>query len=615
VNRPRVFRYAVAVACVAFAAVGSQVAVAASSPSATTGTAQAVSTTSATLTGAINPQGQDTMYHFEYGTTTAYGTSTTSSSAGNGTSDVSASAAIGSLTPNTTYHYRLVATYGSGSTNGTDMTVTTSAVPPSATTGAASGVSSTSATLTGAVNPQGQRTTYDFEYGTSTAYGSHTPERNAGNGTSNVSASAGIGSLTPNTTYHYRLVATNGSGPTNGADRTFTTAKRPAAASTGTAKSVTSTAATLTGALNPEGQPTTYYFEYGRTTAYGTRTGQTSAGSGTSGVNVSAAIGSLSPRTGYHYRLVATNGSGTTLGADRTLTTAKPAPPAPSVSTRGVDAITTTSARLAGAVNPNGAATHYYFQYGTTTAYGGHTRSRSAGSGTKFVAVQATIGGLSPGTAYHYRLLATSPSGTAVTADRTFTSAGPSRVTLAASPGTLVFGQSTTLAGTVFVTSGSARTTVTLQRSRSAFGPFAFVANTTSTSSGAFAFSFGPYGVSSNWYFRAVVGGRTSAPVRVAVRFRVGLFVSAMRPRRGQLVRFHGLVHPPRNGRLVALQRFGTNHRWNTIRLPRLRAVPGNASAYSVFIRVRRNGLWRVIIGPGPNHARGFSRVLSIRLR
>jgi len=104
--------------------------------------------------------------------------------------------------------------------------------------------------------------------------------------------------------------------------------------------------------------------------------------------------------------------------------------------------------------------------------------------------VEAAIGGLSPATLYHYRLVATNRAGTTLGADRTFTSVRPSRITLAASPGTVVFGQSTTLTGTV-VTARPIRTTVTLQRSRSFFGPFFNVASTITTSKGAFA--FGPY--------------------------------------------------------------------------------------------------------------------------
>jgi phosphodiesterase/alkaline phosphatase D-like protein len=596
---------------VVLATVGAQAAVAASAPSASTGSAQAVSTTSAMLTGTVNPQGQDTSYHFEYGTTSAYGTSTTSNSAGSGTSDVSASAAIGSLAPGTTYHYRLVASSTSGKTPGSDVTFTTAPSPPGVSTGAAKSVSATAATLTGTVHPNGQETTYHFEYGTSTAYGSSTSSNSAGNGTSGVSASAAIGSLTPNTTYHYRLVATNGSGTTSGGDAAFTTAKRLPVASTHAANSVTTTAARVTGAVNPEGQPTTYFFEYGTNTSYGSHTAQASAGSGSASAAVAAPLGSLSPGTTYHYRLVATNGSGTARGSDRAFTTAK-APAVPIVSTGTAKAVKETSATLRGAVNPHGSATSYYFQYGTTTGYESRTSSKRAGDGGKSVSVDTAIAGLSPGTTYHYRIVAGNHFGTSLGADRVFTTIGPSRVTLGASPGTIVFGQSSTLAGNV-VTSKPARTTVTLQRSRSAFGPFVNFATTTTATNGAYSFGPRVFGVSS--YFRVVAGGVKSPTVHVGVRFRVSLFVNNARPRPGQLVRFHGIVVPPRNFHLVAVQRFGANHRWNTIRLVRLHRAPRNVSAYGVSLRIHRGGLWRVLIGPGPSHARGFSRVVSIRLR
>src|SRR3989449_6522846 len=83
----------------------------------------------------------------------------------------------------------------------------TAASAPTAITGPVSAVGSTSATVTGTVNPNGQATTWYFEYGTSTSYGSKTSTMNAGSGTSNVDASATLSGLAPGTTYHYRLVA------------------------------------------------------------------------------------------------------------------------------------------------------------------------------------------------------------------------------------------------------------------------------------------------------------------------------------------------------------------------------------------------------------------------
>jgi hypothetical protein len=100
---------------------------------------------------------------------------------------------------------------------------------PTATTGAASAVTATTATLNGTVFANKEVTTYRFEYGTSTAYGSQTPNGTT-SGNANKSVSADITALAPSTTYHFRVVATNGSGPATGADATFTTpAAGPAA--------------------------------------------------------------------------------------------------------------------------------------------------------------------------------------------------------------------------------------------------------------------------------------------------------------------------------------------------------------------------------------------------
>jgi streptogramin lyase len=93
------------------------------------------------------------------------------------------------------------------------------------------------------------------------------------------------------------------------------------------ATAVTPTAATLTGTVDPEGSQTTYYFEYGTTPAYGSKTVGASAGSGTSNISVSAATSGLSPDTLYHYRLVANSPGGVSYGADLTFTTGADSPP------------------------------------------------------------------------------------------------------------------------------------------------------------------------------------------------------------------------------------------------------------------------------------------------
>jgi hypothetical protein len=94
---------------------------------------------------------------------------------------------------------------------------------PTATTGAATNVTATGATLNGTVNPEGTATTYSFQFGTTTSYGFQTVPGNAGSGTSSVSVSTKVAPLSPGTTYHFRVVAVNAGGTTFGADRTFMT--------------------------------------------------------------------------------------------------------------------------------------------------------------------------------------------------------------------------------------------------------------------------------------------------------------------------------------------------------------------------------------------------------
>ena len=98
---------------------------------------------------------------------------------------------------------------------------------PATSTGAATNVTLASGRLTGTVNPKELSTTYRFQFGTTTAYGSQTPVIGAGAGGASVAAAATAVGLAPATTYHYRLVATNLEGTSTGADRTFKTAAAP----------------------------------------------------------------------------------------------------------------------------------------------------------------------------------------------------------------------------------------------------------------------------------------------------------------------------------------------------------------------------------------------------
>jgi subtilisin family serine protease/sugar lactone lactonase YvrE len=213
-----------------------------------------------------------------------------------------------------------------GNTDGVDKWEDPS---PEVVTQAATAITANGATLVGTVNPRGLSTSYRFEYGTTTSYGTSAPVPNesVGSGVEPVTKSKAIAGLASNTTYHYRIVASNSEGTSFGADKTLTTLKLPKA-TTEAATEVKATTATLKGTVNPEGSATAYQFEYGKTTAYGNKipASPKSVGSGTSNVAVSEAINGLAASTVYHYRVVAISQAGTTNGADKTLTTPSTAP-------------------------------------------------------------------------------------------------------------------------------------------------------------------------------------------------------------------------------------------------------------------------------------------------
>ncbi len=194
-------------------------------PVVATGVASRVSGKSALLSGTLSGGGSRTAYTFQYGTTMGYGSQTRTQVAGPNAVNRTVHAYLGRLVAGTAYHYRLVATNNAGTATGGDQSFTTTAVAlPTATTGTASHVSRKSALLSGMLSSNGSRTRYTFQYGTTTGYGFHTHVADVGPNAANRTVYAYLGRLTPDTTYHYRLVATNTAGAATGGDQTFTTA-------------------------------------------------------------------------------------------------------------------------------------------------------------------------------------------------------------------------------------------------------------------------------------------------------------------------------------------------------------------------------------------------------
>ena len=216
-----------------------------------------------------------------------------------------------------------------GSDGSLTFTPASGVAAPSATTLAASSVTAGSATLNASINPNGAATTFSFQYGTNTAYGSATPVVTLPAGTTAVSTNATVTGLQAGKTYHYRVVATNSAGPASGSDLTFTTLSTITmpAATTLAASAITAGTATLNASINPNGAATTFSFRYGTNTAYGSATPVVTLAAGATAVSTNATVTGLQAGMTYHYRVVATNSAGSASGSDLTFTTVGGTPP------------------------------------------------------------------------------------------------------------------------------------------------------------------------------------------------------------------------------------------------------------------------------------------------
>lgn len=218
------------------------------------------------------------------------------------------------------------------------------------------------------------------------------------------------------------------------------------------ATAITGTGAILNGTVNPNGANTNYVFEYGLTTTYTGTSTVASAGVGTSAQNVSAAITGLQNDTLYNYRIRASNNAGVVVSSNMTFTTGGSTPALPAVTTGAATGIVDNGATLNGTVNPNGGATTYQFEYGTTASYGSFApaAAASAGSGGSDTAVNVTLNGLASGTTYFFSLTASNGAGPVTGSQGAFTTTGtPPEPTLVTGSATSIAGTSAQLNGTV----------------------------------------------------------------------------------------------------------------------------------------------------------------------
>lgn len=334
---------------------------------------------------------------------------------------------------------------------------------PVATTGSATAVTPDEEQVSGRANPEGNPTTYTFEYGpcatpttcATSAYPSKAPSPEASAGEGTTAQPVGpvtLAKLQPNKTYHYQLLAKNAYGTGEGGEATFTTGPEAPTIPAGAelASAITQTSATLEAQVNPNNEATESHFEYGTSP---TLTGATSTATETLAASyglkaVTAPVSELAPGTQYYFRLVASNtGGGVEDGAIEPLLTV-PAEP----ETGAASSLSQTAATLTGSFDPNGVATTYYFEYGTTTAYYlGRTPTQESSSATP-VQASAELSGLQPNTTYHYRLVvdnsASDGGGTAAGPDMQFATL-PLLASVTTGPAQSVSQTAATLTGTI----------------------------------------------------------------------------------------------------------------------------------------------------------------------
>jgi NHL repeat len=288
---------------------------------------------------------------------------------------------------------------------------------------AKSGLTRTSAVLSGTVDGEGKPASYYFQYGETRALGSSTPVQPAGTGSQSVSGTAE--GLLAGHAYYYRIVGENEDGANYGVVRGLETRPAVDALATGPVTNLEPEGVTVTGSLKREDLETSYYFQYGTSSAYGKQAPEP-AGEVPAALEekeekqpkaIQAQLAGLVPNTSYHYRVVAKNGYGVTYGEDRAFTTSGP----PRITIEPASGITQHEATLHAQINPDQLQSAYRVQYGQTTGYGQETSTESAGSGSTPGPVSVTLPGLNVGTTYHYRIIAENTAGTTITQDQSFT--------------------------------------------------------------------------------------------------------------------------------------------------------------------------------------------------
>ncbi len=325
---------------------------------------------------------------------------------------------------------------------------------PTVMTEGTSGVGRTVATVNALVNPNGSLVEEcEFEYGTSkTTLTKFAPcSVLPGSGENDVTVSAVLEDLTESQEYYFRITATNSFGAAVGDTHKFMTLPTEPKGHTEEASLITKTSAQFNAVVNPDDATVTKCeFEYGATPSYelGFLPCATLPGSGERLVHVYTTATGLTQGTKYYYRLKAVNSFNEFYTGPESFSTF---PYKPKAVTGGTSEVTEDTAILHGTVNPDDSAiTKCEFEWGPSKSYGEKAPCTLPlpGAGESPEPVTASLSGLSPSTAYYYRIVAENAVGSRYGYNARFTTL-PSKPKVATKPAEEVTGTSAKLAGTV----------------------------------------------------------------------------------------------------------------------------------------------------------------------
>jgi len=280
--------------------------------------------------------------------------------------------------------------------------------------------SSTSARVSAKVNARGTSTSVSLEYGNDGLVFPNTVSLEVGiSGYQTITTGERLTNLEPGGRTFFRFRATNESGETLSPVRSFLMLAEPIV-TVESASSVAPSSARLNGKINGRGYDTIGGFEWGidGNTFPNAVNANPATVQGDSLVDINADVAGLTKGTNYYYRVVATNEGGTTVSGTQSFRTLTE--PVPQVG--GSFALSTTSARVEGLVDPEGSDTTVVFEYGMDGENFPNSVSASQGlqSGSGSRPVSAVLTNLAQGLTYHYRLRATSDGGVGVSGTATF---------------------------------------------------------------------------------------------------------------------------------------------------------------------------------------------------